>query len=70
MQMLHYAIKHAQICINVLEHCTKPGSKFLFRFVDILELKVFTEGILDIFLHYSINQKILSTVRKTLFAML
>ncbi len=27
----------------------KPGSKFLFGFVDILELKVFPEGIWDLF---------------------
>jgi len=46
MQMRHYLIKYALIC-NILEQVLK----FLFRFVEILLLKVFTEGIY----YYSIN---------------
>ncbi len=41
-----------------------PGSKFLFDFVNILELKFFQEGILDFSFYHCINQKILSTDRK------
>ena len=58
------------ICIifqNKNQHWIKPGSKFLFHFVDILESKVFTERILDIFLYHSINQKILSLVIKNIY---
>ncbi len=29
------------------KHCIKPGSKFLFRFVDILESKFFTKVSFD-----------------------
>lgn len=38
----------------------KPGSKFLFYFVDTFESMVFTEGGLDLFFYHSINPKILS----------
>lgn len=30
------------------KHWIKPGSKLVFRFVDILELKVLQKGILDV----------------------
>ena len=37
MQMRHYLIKYALICIHFQNiHRIKPGSKFLFHFVDIL----------------------------------
>jgi len=39
----------------------KSGLKLLFHLFDILEPKVFTEGILDISVYHSTNQKILST---------
>ena len=44
-------------------------ARFLFflHFVDILEAKVFTEGILDISFYHSLNQKILSTAYKKPF---
>ena len=46
------------------EHWIKPGSKLLFQFLDMVEPKFFTQGILDISFYQSINQKILSTVIK------
>ncbi len=42
----------------------KQVSKFLFNFFDILESKVFTEGILGISFCHSIIQKTLRTDRK------
>ena len=52
------------------EDWIKPGSKLLFHFLDILETKRITEGILDIFSYHSINQKIVSTgIKKNIFAM-
>ncbi len=59
--MRHDLIKYA-LCSNTFaesDYWIKPGSKFLFGFVDILKSKVFTKGILDL----SINQKILSADR-------
>uniref|UniRef100_A0A672L1N2 Mucolipin TRP cation channel 3 n=1 Tax=Sinocyclocheilus grahami TaxID=75366 RepID=A0A672L1N2_SINGR len=54
-------------CEYKSEHRLKPGSKFLFDFVDVLELKVFIEGNLDFSFYHSINKKILSTARKISF---
>jgi len=45
------------------EHWTKPGSEFLFNFVEIFVSEVFIEGTLDIYFYDSINQKILLTVK-------
>ena len=45
----------------------KRGSKLLFHFLDILETKENTEGILDISNYHFRNQKILSTGIKTKF---
>ncbi len=47
-----------------IEHWIKPDLIFLFDIVNILEFKVFIEGILDFSFYNSINQKILSTDRK------
>jgi len=53
MQMWIHLIKYALICMifteQKSEHRIKPGSKW-FYFVDILEIRGFTEEILDIFL--------------------
>ncbi len=61
----------AIICINLdsfsehkSEYWMKPDSKLWFDFIHTLELRVFTEGILDFSFYHPINQKILSTDRK------
>lgn len=38
------------------EHWIKPGFKFLFHFVYVLEFKVFLEGILGVCFYHPINQ--------------
>ncbi len=60
-----------EICANLhtflvqkSKHWMKSVSKFLFNFFDILESKVFTEGILGIAVCHFIIQKILRTDRK------
>ncbi len=45
--MKHYLIKYALICKHIeqkSEHRIKPGSKFLFHFVDTLKLKIFADA--------------------------
>ncbi len=65
MQIMHYLIKYGLICISFrntnLKNLIKPSSKLIF--VDILKLKVLTQGILDVLFYYYINQKTLSTDR-------
>ncbi len=63
--MRHYLIKYDTNLQTFPEQkSVKPGSKFLFHFVDILELKVFTEGILDTSFITPKIRKILSIDRK------
>ena len=57
--------KSAIISRIEIEHWIKRCSKFLFHLLDILELKVYSEGILDIYSYHSINQTVLSMFYKS-----
>ena len=54
--------------VHKSEDWIMPGSKLLFPFLDILETKQITEGILDISSYHSVNHKIVSTVIKNPFS--
>ena len=68
MQIRHYLLKYALICIHLKktksEYWIKPGSKFFFHCVHILDEKKITEGFMDIYFCYPVNQNILSVALK------
>ena len=66
--------QNALICIlrqdTKHHHWLKPDSKLLFHYVDTLEMKLYTEGIVDMSSYQPINQEIPSVViKKRIFAM-
>ncbi len=64
MQIRRYLIKYANLHTfpeQKTEYWIKPGSKFLFYFVDILKGKCFYRGYFGYLFYNSINQKMHST---------